>query len=515
MNLCISIEHIMNAENIQLGLKENWKQFTLLVIINGFVGGMVGMERTIIPQFAELEFGIASKTAILSFITAFGITKAAANYYTGKLANRFGRKNLLLFGWLIAIPVPFMLIYAPSWNFVIFANVLLGVSQGFTWSSTVVMKIDLVGEKDRGLAMGLNEFAGYFAVGAVAFLTGYIANTYGITPYPFYIGIFISVVGFIMTFLWVKDTSAFVNKENATDKTAQLDNVFLETTFKNKTLSSVTQAGLINNLNDGMIWGLLPIVLLALNFDNAGIGVITAIYPTVWGVGQLFTGKMSDHYSKKAMLFWGMFLQGLAILLIPFSSDFYVLASISAILGLGTALVYPTFLSTIAHATSPRQRAESIGTFRLWRDLGYAFGAVISGITADLFGVEYAVFLIGGLTIVSSLIIKFRMPQQIKIIKECIELNEVAQALEAGKKVQINDVRSAEEYNQGHIPNALNITLDQLQNSIAHLEKNTLIITVCGKGGGRSAEAAKLLKAAGLNAVWLCGGTHNQPNTKK
>lgn len=403
------------TDNIKLGLKENWKQFTLLVIINAFVGGMIGMERSIFPQFAELKFGIASNTAILSFLTAFGITKAFANYYTGRLANKFGRKNLLLFGWFIAIPIPFLLIYAPNWSLVIFANVLLGISQGLTWSSTVVMKIDLVGEKDRGFAMGLNEFAGYFAVGIVAFLTGYIANVYGITPYPFYIGIFISIVGFIMTAVWVNDTRLFVHKESATDDTAQLDNVFFETTFKNKTLSSVTQAGLINNLNDGMIWGLLPIVLLSLNYNNENIGIITGIYPTVWGIGQLFTGKMSDYYSKKAMLFWGMFLQGLAILFIPLSRDFYVLVSISAILGLGTALVYPTFLSTIAQVTSPRQRAESIGTFRLWRDLGYAFGAVISGITSDLYGVEYAIFLIGGLTIISSLIIKFRMPEQIKL----------------------------------------------------------------------------------------------------
>jgi MFS family permease len=402
------------TENIKLGLKENWKQFTLLVIVNAFVGGMIGMERTIFPQFAELQFGVASKTAILSFITAFGISKAIANYYTGRLSNKFGRRNLLLFGWILAIPIPFMLIYASSWTWVIIANVLLGISQGLTWSSTIVMKIDLVGEKDRGFAMGLNEFAGYFAVGVVAFLSGYIANTYGITPYPFYIGIFISIVGFLLTLLWVKDTRNFVNKESATDNTLQLNNVFLETTYKNKTLSSVTQAGLINNLNDGMIWGLLPIVLFSLNFDNKNIGIITAIYPTVWGIGQLFTGKMSDHYSKKAMLFWGMLLQGLAILLIPFSSDFYVLAFISAILGFGTALVYPTFLSTIAQATSPKQRAESIGIFRFWRDLGYAFGALISGVTADLFGIQYAIFLIGGLTILSSLVIKFRMPQQIK-----------------------------------------------------------------------------------------------------
>ncbi len=402
------------TENIKLGLKENWKQFTLLVIVNAFVGGMIGMERTIFPQFAELEFGVASKTAILSFITAFGITKALANYYTGRLANRFGRKNLLLLGWLLAIPIPFMLIYAPGWSWVIAANVLLGASQGLAWSSTVVMKIDLVGEKDRGFAMGLNEFAGYFAVGLVAFLTGYVADKYGITPYPFYIGIFISITGLLLTILWVKDTRAFVHKESTTDRTTPLGNVFLETTFNNRTLSSVTQAGLINNLNDGMIWGLLPILLVSLQYDNENIGIITAIYPTVWGIGQLFTGKMSDHYSKKAMLFWGMLLQGLAILLIPYSSAFYVLAALAAILGFGTALVYPTFLSTIAAATSPAQRAESIGVFRLWRDLGYAFGAVISGIIADLFGIEYAILLIGVLTIISSFIIKFRMPEQLK-----------------------------------------------------------------------------------------------------
>ena len=401
----------MKTNTTKLGLKENWKQFTILVIVNAFVGGMIGMERTIIPKFAEIEFGIASKTAILSFITAFGITKAITNYFTGKLANRFGRKNLLLFGWILAIPIPFILIYAESWNWVIFANILLGISQGLTWSSTVVMKIDLVGEKDRGLAMGLNEFAGYFAVGLVAFLSGYIAQEYGITPYPFYLGIGISIIGFLLTLFFVKDTRVFVHQENTTNQTKKLDNIFLETTFKNKTLSAVTQAGLVNNLNDGMIWGLLPIVLLSLNYDSQNIGVITAIYPTVWGFGQLITGKMSDVYSKKKMLFWGMLLQGIAILFIPFSIEMYQLATISALLGFGTALVYPTFLSAIAQATNPTQRAESIGTFRLWRDLGYAIGAIISGITADLFGVNYAIILIGIITIASSVIIKVRMPK--------------------------------------------------------------------------------------------------------
>jgi MFS family permease len=395
----------------KLGLKANWKQFTILVIVNAFVGGMIGMERTIFPEFAELEFGIASKTALLSFITAFGITKAIANYFTGKLANKIGRRNLLIIGWILALPIPFVLMYAPTWNWVIFANVLLGLSQGLTWSSTVVMKIDLVGEKDRGFAMGLNEFAGYFAVGIVAFATGYIANQYGVTPYPFYLGVFMSVAGLILSLFWVKDTRSFVQQESKTDATATLDHVFLDTTFKNKTLSSVTQAGLVNNLNDGMIWGLLPLVLMALHFNAQQIGLLSAIYPTVWGIGQLFTGRMADLYSKKKMLFWGMFIQGIAILLIPFTTHFYVLALISALLGFGTALVYPTFLSTIAQATAPKQRAESIGTFRLWRDLGYAFGAIISGIVADLLGIHAAIFLIGAITLFSAGVIQVRMPK--------------------------------------------------------------------------------------------------------
>jgi len=400
----------MGQQQVQLGLKQNWQQFTLLVVVNGFVGGMLGMERSIFPQFAEQIFGIASKTAILSFIIAFGLSKALANYFTGKMANRYGRRKLLLLGWWLALPVPFVLIFAPSWNWVVAANVLLGMSQGLAWSSTVVMKIDLVGEKNRGLAMGLNEFAGYVALALVAFLTGYVANRYGLTPYPFYIGVVIAVLGLFTSWLWVKDTTSFVQQEGSTDASPLLSHVFRETTFQNKTLSSVTQAGLVNNLNDGMIWGLLPMVLLALHYNQQHIGIITAIYPGVWGLGQLFTGKMSDHFSKKAMLFWGMLIQGVAILLLPTSSSFYVLAGLSALLGLGTALVYPTFLATIAQVTHPKQRAESIGTFRLWRDLGYALGAILSGITADVFGIQYAIYLIGAITLLSAIIIKWRMP---------------------------------------------------------------------------------------------------------
>ena len=403
----------MYTRTIQLGLRENWKQFTLLVIINAFVGGMVGMERSIFTQFAEQQFGIISQTAILSFITAFGFSKAMANYFAGRLANRFGRRQLLLLGWLIALPVPLLLIYAGSWAWVVLANVLLGISQGLTWSSTVVMKIDLVGEKNRGLAMGLNEFAGYLAVGVVAFLTGYIANHFGVTPYPFYLGIFMALAGLLLTFFWVEDTRAFVRQESRADQSKPLGNVFWETTFRHKTLSAVTQAGLVNNLNDGMIWGLFPALLMGLHFDNQQIGLLAAIYPTVWGLAQLFTGKMSDHYSKKAMLFWGMLLQGAAILLLPFMENFYLLGTLAALLGFGTALVYPTFLTAIAAATNPGQRAESIGVFRLWRDSGYAIGAIISGITADWFGVEYAIVLTGFLTVLSSIVLKIRMPERV------------------------------------------------------------------------------------------------------
>lgn len=403
---------VNRPEDTALGLRANWKQFTLLVIVNAFVGGMIGLERSIFPRFAEESFGIASKSAILSFITAFGITKAITNYFTGRLANRFGRRRLLVIGWLVALPIPFVLMAATYWWMIVAANILLGISQGLTWSSTVVMKIDLVGEKERGLAMGLNEFAGYLAVGIVALATGMIAEQYGITPYPFYLGIAIAVTGTLLSLIWVRDTRHHVQQETQTSTIARLENIFRDTTLRNKTLSSVTQAGLINNLNDGMIWGLLPMVLLSLNYDHAQTGLITAIYPATWGIGQLFTGKMSDHYSRKRMLFWGMLLQGVAIIILPFAVSQAVLIALAAMLGFGTALVYPTFLVTIAHATRPEQRAESIGIFRLWRDLGYAIGAILSGITADLFGISTAIWIIGGLTVLSALIIRIRMPDR-------------------------------------------------------------------------------------------------------
>ena len=399
----------MTTSAIQLGLQQNWKQFSLLVLINAFVGGMVGLERTIIPRIAEADFGMAAKTAILSFIVVFGVTKAITNYYTGALANRFGRKNLLVAGWLLALPVPLLLIYAPDWNWIIAANIFLGVSQGLTWSSTVVMKIDLVGEKDRGFAMGLNEFAGYVALAAIAFLTGWIASNYGLRPYPFYIGIGMALVGLFLSALFVNDTHHHVKLEAKTSTIPLLKDVFWDTTWKHRNLGSITQAGLINNLNDGMVWGLFPLLLVSKGFDLHETGIVVATYPAVWGFGQLYSGKLADRYRKKTLLFIGMFVQGIALLGMIGADSFFAFIALSSLLGMGTAIVYPTFLAAISDYTHPDQRPQSIGIFRLWRDLGYAIGAILTGLIADQFGLVAPILAIGLLTVGSSLIIRIRM----------------------------------------------------------------------------------------------------------
>ena len=401
---------------VKLGLKENWKQFSLLVVVNAFVGGMIGLERTLIPQMAEVDFGIAAKTAILSFIVVFGITKAITNFYTGALANRFGRKNLLVAGWLFALPVPILLIYAPDWSWIIAANLFLGISQGLTWSSTVVMKIDLVGEKERGFAMGLNEFAGYLAVAVVAFLTGWIASQHGLRPYPFYIGIGLSVVGLLMSWLFIKDTHRHVKLESNTSHIPLLKNIFWDTTWNHKDLGSITQAGLVNNLNDGMVWGLFPLLLLSKGFDLHQTGIIVATYPAVWGLGQLYSGKLADTYCKKKLLFLGMLMQGIALLGMVWANSFSSFIILASLLGIGTAIVYPTFLAAISEYTHPDQRPRSIGVFRLWRDLGYAIGAILTGLIADQFGLLAPIVVIGLLTVASSFIIRFRMKCKTTII---------------------------------------------------------------------------------------------------
>lgn len=396
-------------ENIKLGLKENWKQFSLLVLVNAFVGGMVGLERSILPEIAEKEFGIAATSAILSFIVVFGVVKAISNYYAGALANRFGRKNLLVLGWIFAIPIPFILIYAENWNWIIAANVLLGINQGLAWSSTVVMKIDLVGEKQRGFAMGLNEFAGYFAVAVVAFLTGWIASEYGVRPYPFYLGIGLMILGLLFSIFLINDTRHHVAKDEGSSDMLRLKNIFWDTTWKDKNLGSVSQAGLINNLNDGMAWGLFPILLSGKGFNLEQIGIVTALYPAVWGIGQLFTGRMADIFSKKDMLFIGMLLQAIVLVILVWAETMTHFVILSSLLGWGTAMVYPTFLATIADNTHPQDRAKSIGIFRLWRDLGYAIGAILTGLLADLVSIEAAIMLIGILTLISAGIIFLRM----------------------------------------------------------------------------------------------------------
>ena len=397
-------------EHIKLGLKENRKQFWLLVFINALVGGMIGLERTLLPEIATKEFQLTSTSIILSFIIVFGLFKAITNYFTGALANRFGRKKLLLFGWLIGLPIPFILMYANSWNWIIFANILLGINQGLTWSSTVTMKIDLVGEKERGFAMGLNEFAGYGAVGIIAFATSSIAANYGLRPYPFIIGIALVVSGTLLSWIFVKDTTGHVLKETQQNNSAPLlQHIFKETSWRNKNLGSVTQAGLINNLNDAMIWGIMPVLLAHKGFNIEQIGIITATYPAVWGLSQLVTGKLADIYCKRDLRFWGMLLQGIAIILIIFSNNITHYISISVVLGIGTAIVYPTFLASIAEYTNPQQRAKSLGIFRFWRDMGYVIGALLTGIFTDLFSMEFSIALIGFLTILSSFVVIYRM----------------------------------------------------------------------------------------------------------
>jgi MFS family permease len=402
---------IESEQRSVLGLKQNLRQFIILIVVNAFVGAMIGIERSIFPEFAAFKFNIHSTSVILSFIVIFGFSKAIANYFSGFLAAKFTRKKVLLLGWILALPVPLIFIYAPTWNWIIFANVLLGIHQGFTWSSTVVMKIDLVGQKNRGLAMGLNEFAGYIAVALMAFFTAYIADQFGIYPFPFYLGLAIAVIGLLISWIFVKDTSGFVQLESETSSSSipRLKNIFFETSFSNKNLSSVTQAGLVNNLNDGMVWGLLPIILIQKKFTLIDIGVITSIYPAVWGLTQIVTGKLADIVAKKQLLFWGMLLQAFAIAYLIFAATYMEMIIVAIFLGLGTAMVYPTFLATISDNTHALDRAKSLGIFRFWRDSGYAIGAIITGLTADYFGASTSIGIIAILTLFSAIFIKIRM----------------------------------------------------------------------------------------------------------
>lgn len=402
----------MTVDTVRLGLRENLGQFSLLVLVNAFVGAMVGMERSILPAIAEEDFGLVARTAILSFILVFGLTKAASNYFAGRLADRHGRRHVLVAGWLVAVPVPFLLMWAPDWNWILAANALLGVSQGLTWSATVIMKIDLAGPANRGLAMGLNEFAGYVAVAASAFATGWVAAHYGLRPEPFWLGVGFVTIGLALSVLAVRETrhhAAHEARLGPAGPALSPAAVFRRTTFGDPNLSSISQAGLVNNLNDGMAWGLFPLLYAAAGMNLEAIGTLAALYPATWGLAQLFTGALSDRLGRKGLIVAGMWLQAAAIVMVALAAGFTGFAAGATLLGLGTAMVYPTLLAGIADAAAPSWRASAVGVYRLWRDLGYAAGALVAGVAADALGLGGATLVVAGLTFLSGALVAVRM----------------------------------------------------------------------------------------------------------
>lgn len=413
------------GREIRLGLRENLGQFSLLVLVNAFVGAMVGLERTVVPLIGEREFGLASKTAIISFIVSFGVTKALCNLFAARISERWGRKRVLVLGWLIGLPVPFILIGADRWIWFDLANVLLGVNQALAWSMTVIMKVDLVGPARRGLALGLNEFAGYLSVGVIAWLTGYLAATHGLRPTPFYLGIGVAVAGLACSVLFVRDTLAHATYEArhfapaaqpaaaagrpAARPTPSLAEIFRLTTWKERALAACSQAGLVNNLNDGMSWGIYPLFFASYGLGVAPIGVVKAIYPATWGMLQLVTGPLSDRWGRKWLIAGGMAVQAVGIWLTVLLPRYGWWIAGAALQGLGTAMVYPVLLATIGDVAHPKWRATSMGVYRLWRDLGYAIGALLAGLIADLLGMAAAIHVIAALTLLSGLLVALRM----------------------------------------------------------------------------------------------------------
>ncbi|MBI4220199.1 MAG: MFS transporter [Chloroflexi bacterium] len=387
---------------VRLGLGANWRQFSLLIAVNAFVGGMVGLERSILPGLAETEFGIASRAAVLSFIASFGVAKAVSNLVSGRLSERIGRRNLLIAGWLIGLPVPIAIMLAPAWGWIVAANLLLGINQGVCWSMTVNMKMDLAGPQRRGLALGLNETSGYLAVAFAAFLSGAIADRYGLRPAPFFLGIAFAGAGLALTVLWVRDTGRFVAHEAsgiaARQQTVPLRDALAAVTWRRRRLAGPAQAGFVNNLNDGVAWGLFPLLFAARGLDLKEIAVLAAIYPLVWAVLQVFTGLVSDSIGRRPLIVVGMLLQAGAIAAIGLLSGFGPLMAAAALLGIGTAMVYPTLLAAIGDETAPRERATVLGAYRFWRDAGFVAGALLAGSLADLFGFNVAVQAVAALT---------------------------------------------------------------------------------------------------------------------
>jgi MFS family permease len=402
-----------------LGLRANWRQFWLLVLVNAFVGAMVGLERTVLPLLAEREFDLASKTAALSFIATFGVVKAITNLLAGRLGDRFGRKRVLVAGWLFGIPVPLLVIWAPTWWWIVAANVLLGINQGLAWSTTVIMKIDLVGPARRGFAMGLNEFAGYLAVALSAYLSGEVASRFGLRPEPFYLGIAFATLGLALSQLLVRDTMTQVRHEAAsvgTDdryatRTPRMRELLALATWRDPALFSASQAGLVNNLNDGLAWGLFPLFFAAAGLSVREIGLLAFVYPATWGVAQLWTGGLSDRVGRKWLIALGMVLQGIALVSMALVRGLGPWLVTGVLLGLGTAMVYPTLLAAIGDVAHPSWRGSAVGIYRLWRDLGYAVGALLAGALADAFGMPAAIAAIGAVTAASGLLVAIRMPE--------------------------------------------------------------------------------------------------------
>ena len=397
------------GSRVRLGLKENWRQFALLVLINAFVGGMVGIERTVVPLIGSKEFGITSTTLVVSFIVSFGVVKALANLISGQLADTWGRKRVLVLGWLFGLPVPFMIIWAPSWGWIVAANALLGINQGLAWSMTVIMKVDLVGPKSRGLAVGLNEFAGYLAVGVTAFLTGYLASRYSLRPVPIYLGVGYAVLGALLSIMLVRDTRDHVRLEAAAHSqqsdSMSFREIFALTSFRDRNLFAASQAGLVNNLNDGMSWGIFPLFFASFGLGVERIGILKAIYPATWGILQIATGPLSDRWGRKGLIVAGMWIQSAGLFLTAATRQFEWWLVGSLLLGLGTAMVYPSLIAAVSDASHPTWRARSLSVYRFWRDLGYAIGALSAGIIADLFGMAWAIGIIGALTFLSGIIV--------------------------------------------------------------------------------------------------------------
>ena len=399
----------LSGAGVRLGLKENWRQFALLIVINAFVGGMVGIERTVVPLIGSEEFGITSTTIVLSFIVSFGVIKALSNLVSGQLADAWGRKHVLVLGWLVGLPVPFMIVWAPSWGWIVAANALLGINQGLAWSMTVIMKVDLVGPKSRGLAVGLNEFAGYLAVGVTAVLTGYLASRYGLRPVPIYLGVGYAILGAALSIMLVRDTRDHVRLEASahSQQSAPISfgEVFTLTSFRDRNMFAASQAGLVNNLNDGMSWGIFPLFFASFGLGLERIGILKAVYPATWGILQIATGPLSDRWGRKGLIVAGMWIQSAGLLLTAATRQFEWWLVGSLLLGLGTAMVYPSLIAAVSDVSHPTWRARSLSVYRFWRDLGYAIGALSAGIIADFFGMAWAIAIIGALTFLSGTIV--------------------------------------------------------------------------------------------------------------